>query len=625
MADIPVGSFIAPTIRPTESPVESLDSVINAIRAGYQTAQQVPSTASAIAQGISGAIDAYREGVQFDEQSTLRQQQIQENALALETAEATQPQAIETRQAQLESEETKAQEIQRQILKKQNFENIILSGDPAAITQAVTSGQYADVLSDKNYAYQIYNSAPVKQALPDAAKNFLAGNELAEREAMLRMQQRVQEEAQAADIERSYRQSRIPGDAAMFGGDTGPQEILTQGQVIPDADLVTVTKGVGRLRTPDERAVSIGKEPTTSSIWNPQTGKIYSTGLTPDEIKIYNNKRYNTDVLVPKGPAEQAFGADIKRDAPQATPTPRVSPTPGIAIPAPQATVASQSAVQQGLQNYKNIQNSLPPFVSKEALDTRLQYKKQRNQAAVQAGQRTKADALSLPVPTPSAPPTQITVSPPIPSYAPTPAAGLSKVVPQGAELVTRSAVEVEAPEATLTAPVVRGISEETYSTVNSHPLLRSESALVKGLAAVESGGKAAAVSPTGVRGLLQVTRATAKQYGFNRDIPEENVKAGKLYLADLLTRFNDPYLALAAYNAGPGTIARAMAEADSSKWEDILPVLKDYLSPGKYKETSTYPDKVLAAASQFVDPDKQSDQIFVSMLDQNNLLRYGK
>jgi soluble lytic murein transglycosylase-like protein len=65
------------------------------------------------------------------------------------------------------------------------------------------------------------------------------------------------------------------------------------------------------------------------------------------------------------------------------------------------------------------------------------------------------------------------------------------------------------------------------------------------------------AVSPKGARGLMQFMPDTARRYGLqNPQDPRAAIDAGARYLRDLLFRFNGRLdLALAAYNAGEGTV----------------------------------------------------------------------
>lgn len=153
------------------------------------------------------------------------------------------------------------------------------------------------------------------------------------------------------------------------------------------------------------------------------------------------------------------------------------------------------------------------------------------------------------------------------------------------------------------------------------NPLLEGKPAYVKAVASVESNHNPAAVSPTGVKGLMQVTQRTASQYNLNRNIPEENVLAGQLYLEDLIREFGgNKALAYAAYNGGPGVIKEAQRLAGGSdNWYEVRPFvhtalrkfkksfendLADYLAKNKmtideyldnkYLEIYKYPDKVM-------------------------------
>lgn len=87
---------------------------------------------------------------------------------------------------------------------------------------------------------------------------------------------------------------------------------------------------------------------------------------------------------------------------------------------------------------------------------------------------------------------------------------------------------------------------------------------LINGVIWVESRFQPRAKSPAGARGLMQLMPATAaalaKQMGTRGRSydPKFNVAAGSLYLAKLLERFDgDETLALAAYNAGAGNVAK--------------------------------------------------------------------
>jgi len=75
----------------------------------------------------------------------------------------------------------------------------------------------------------------------------------------------------------------------------------------------------------------------------------------------------------------------------------------------------------------------------------------------------------------------------------------------------------------------------------------------------VESHLDPQARSAAGARGLLQVLPSTATSVGVpNIDDPQANIVGGARYLRQMLDRFNNTDLALAAYNAGPTAVAEA-------------------------------------------------------------------
>lgn len=83
--------------------------------------------------------------------------------------------------------------------------------------------------------------------------------------------------------------------------------------------------------------------------------------------------------------------------------------------------------------------------------------------------------------------------------------------------------------------------------------------ALIRAVIHAESAFNPQAISRRGAQGLMQLMPETASMLGVqDPSQPEQNIRAGSLYLQQLLQSFDgDLKLALAAYNAGPGTVRR--------------------------------------------------------------------
>ncbi|MGA7136430.1 MAG: LysM peptidoglycan-binding domain-containing protein [Terriglobales bacterium] len=103
-------------------------------------------------------------------------------------------------------------------------------------------------------------------------------------------------------------------------------------------------------------------------------------------------------------------------------------------------------------------------------------------------------------------------------------------------------------------------------------------------LAQAESGFHPLAVSRAGARGMWQFMGSRAKGYGLERNWwvddrqdPEKATRAAAHHLHDLYNEFGDWYLAMAAYNSGPGTVQSAVKRTGYADfWElyrrNVLP-----------------------------------------------------
>jgi membrane-bound lytic murein transglycosylase D len=123
-------------------------------------------------------------------------------------------------------------------------------------------------------------------------------------------------------------------------------------------------------------------------------------------------------------------------------------------------------------------------------------------------------------------------------------------------------------------------------------------------LAQAESGFHPLAVSRVGARGIWQFMGSRARGYGLSHNMwvddrqdPEKSTRAAAHHLKDLYNQFGDWYLAMAAYNSGPGTVQAAVKRTGFADfWElyrrNVLP-----------KETRNYVPIILAVTIMTKNP----------------------
>ena len=115
-------------------------------------------------------------------------------------------------------------------------------------------------------------------------------------------------------------------------------------------------------------------------------------------------------------------------------------------------------------------------------------------------------------------------------------------------------------------------------------------------LAQAESGFHPLAVSRVGARGIWQFMASRARGYGLqhnpwvdDRQDPEKSTRAAAHHLKDLYAQFGDWYLAMAAYNSGPGTVQAAVKRTG---YADFWELYRRNVLP---KETRNYVPIILA------------------------------
>ena len=123
-------------------------------------------------------------------------------------------------------------------------------------------------------------------------------------------------------------------------------------------------------------------------------------------------------------------------------------------------------------------------------------------------------------------------------------------------------------------------------------------------LAQAESGFHPLALSRAGARGMWQFMASRASGYGLERDWwvddrqdPEKSTRAAAHHLKDLYSEFGDWYLAMAAYNSGPGTVQNAVKRTG---YADYWQLYKRNVLP---KETRNYVPIILAVTIMAKNP----------------------
>jgi soluble lytic murein transglycosylase-like protein len=117
--------------------------------------------------------------------------------------------------------------------------------------------------------------------------------------------------------------------------------------------------------------------------------------------------------------------------------------------------------------------------------------------------------------------------------------------------LPTRLAPEPRFVKRVDTQALIRGAAEKH----------RVPAAFIKSIVAAESNFDCDVISAKGAIGLMQLMPETAREYGADPSIPEQNVDAGTHYLRVLMDKYhrygNSLPRVIAAYNAGPRMVDR--------------------------------------------------------------------
>jgi len=131
------------------------------------------------------------------------------------------------------------------------------------------------------------------------------------------------------------------------------------------------------------------------------------------------------------------------------------------------------------------------------------------------------------------------------------------------------------------TANAAQSPSEIKTSIVKTAVNMGVDPCIALSIAKLESEFVPTKKGASGAVGLFQLMPDTARRLGVNPYIVSDNIKGGILYYKMMYKKFGSTDLALAAYNAGPGNVAR-------------------YKGVPPFRETKTFITKIKTNANQF-------------------------
>jgi hypothetical protein len=619
--------------------------------AGIQSGNAQKTTAQAISEGIQGAIKGYTDteaAFQVNEareqENTLREQQIKEiplreqqlqaqienaenvneaNALKLKEARLTQDLSIKAQKAQLEANvSTLAQQKQTQDTRTAILDSLKSAKIEDRRKIFNNTGWQAIMFQDPKFAEGVYNALAASESFETKEEqkrfyNAIGYTKSKQLQAQIAQTNENARIKQASQLETLLDKVATTASLAGLPPDLSAEDLATRIESFP-AGQKHVDKDTGRVI------------PGADTPLNYSTDE-YDLFLDGKLLEAKTDAKGYETLSSYKRAWAAANGDDLTK--PSVTNPDPINKVTGVAkagqggtpsVYDPFAATESQVAARDTLstnaviaktqKRFRERIANLPEGQSARALERRLEVNKKeiRRRFGV------------TPKRPPSAAPTPEARMTPTPTPTRTPEER-SNVLGSIMDLFVGSAQAEERATVELNTATDYTPTEEVQTRINTQSLTSSEPALIKGMISIESRGDPNAISPTKVKGIMQVTKPVADQYGLNRNIPEENLLAGKKYLTNMLEMFDgNLYLALAAYNAGPGILKEAVKATKSIDWTDVKAWLKDNLSESKYDEVAEYPDKVITASTYYMQEGNDTDLAFAQLMLESGAIKLG-
>ena len=589
----------------------------NAQEQGTRIGKATPSVASSIVRGVTEGVKTGQEIIENYQESQIRAQQLESakrvaeiQQMELETKRIEQASNIRIAEATSRAKLEAAKNQEADLKNTESIINDLGSNDPKVKENIVNNPNYTGTLHrDPKLASTVLdrlsNDPTLSPEARENAKKLWDINKRVEADNKKAALNNKWNDAVAAQFDKdALNIAKDPELSSLFK--TTPLTSIESYEVYPEGQKKTNEEGyITTEAPPADYATSTefevfqrdgtGLKRVPGILLSKEQQAVLISGKT-SYSKAYGGAPKHTN---PNDPIRREIAV---KDSSTTTPVP--TPRAGLGgAPTPQATpqAANPSVAAQASDNFNQRIRKPPPGMDMATAEARLAEKRKMYKEKY-------SPVAGVVTPAPSA--TSTTTSEVLgkPKVKPVSAdMGLSQLAGRPIFLKTETKYNPE--------PV-------TWQRVNAEPLLANESSLIKGLASVESYGIRDKVSPTGVRGLLMVTRATANAYGLDRDVPEQNVEAGKRLIYENLVKFGgDLRLALTAYNVGAPLVTEAIKELETTNWDAIKGYLKENVSAKKWEEVKDYADRVLESAATYVQKGSEGDENFLQLLTDNGLI----
>jgi hypothetical protein len=280
--NLPVGAFVGPGILPTDSPVESLDSVIRADQAGIESGRANPTIATAIAQGAGAALDSYQEQRVIDANVALREAQTQ----------AAQQRASG---GGLSASAIRANLELRKQQKAAVLGQIVGSGSQQQINEAFSSGQFADIIGDREIGPALLGNAVLRGLDPRIADEY--------KSIYNRGAQKSYEDKTRALHQKSFEE----GEQALQGqgfysavasqSNISPRDAIRNGRLVPSGSYGLTEKGTVKPKEGGVLFDTSDEVVRSYDLYDETTGRIIATGFDKETKKAFVKVKGSSNIL----------------------------------------------------------------------------------------------------------------------------------------------------------------------------------------------------------------------------------------------------------------------------------------------------------------------------------------